>query len=140
MRATGSSVRTAGWSAGQRFKTLAKAWRRRALRPVFLACSGLVTGFAIAGTVVTGQAKFWLGALAGGTMALYIKNYSGEASIEASELRVRYESSRKRRAGPRTTWSTLAPFFPTPEPKLALSRPRGTIGRDGQTRLNGAST
>jgi hypothetical protein len=154
MRATGDSVRTAGGSAGQRFKTLAKAWRRRALRPVFLACSGLVIGFAIAGTVVTGQAKFWLGALAGGTMALYMalresppwhiekwrageegerrtakalrqlpgrewkawhdlpgkngtnvdhvvlgpaglflldsKNYSGEASIEASELRVRW--------------------------------------------------
>lgn len=72
MRATGSSVRTAGWSAGQRFKTLAKAWRRRALRPVFLACSGLVIGFLIAGTVVAGQAKFWLGALAGGTVALYM--------------------------------------------------------------------
>ncbi len=154
MLATKRSVRTAGGSAGQRFKTLAKAWRRRALRPVFLACSGLVIGFAIAGTVVTGQAKFWLGALAGGTMALYMalresppwhiekwrvgeegerrtakalrqlpgrewkawhdlpgkngtnvdhvvlgpaglflldsKNYSGEASIEAGELRVRW--------------------------------------------------
>jgi hypothetical protein len=154
MLATQRSVRTAGGSAGQRFKTLAKAWRRRALRPVFLACSGLVIGFAIAGTVVTGQAKFWLGALAGGTMALYMalresppwhiekwrvgeegerrtakalrqlpgrewkawhdlpgkngtnvdhvvlgpaglflldsKNYSGEASIEAGELRVRW--------------------------------------------------
>jgi hypothetical protein len=65
-------VRAAGGSAGQRFKTLAKAWRRRALRPVFLACGGLVLGFAIAGTVVAGQAKFWLGALAGGTMAIYM--------------------------------------------------------------------
>jgi hypothetical protein len=72
MLAAKRSVRTAGGSAGQRFKTLAKAWRRRALRPVFLACSGLVIGFAIAGTVVTGQAKFWLGALTGGTMALYM--------------------------------------------------------------------
>jgi hypothetical protein len=154
MLAAKRSVRTAGGSAGQRFKTLAKAWRRRALRPVFLACSGLVIGFAIAGTVVTGQAKFWLGALTGGTMALYMalresppwhiekwrageegerrtvqgaasaprsrveslarsarkerdqcrhvvlgpaglflldsKNYSGEASIEAGELRVRW--------------------------------------------------
>jgi hypothetical protein len=30
---------------------------RRALRPVFLACSGLVIGFAIAGTVVTGARR-----------------------------------------------------------------------------------
>ena len=72
MLATKRSVGTAGGSAGQRFKALARAWRRRALRPVFLACSGLVLGFAIAGTVVAGQAKFWLGALAGGTMALYM--------------------------------------------------------------------
>jgi hypothetical protein len=72
MLATWRSVRTAGGSAGQRFKTLAKAWRWRALRPVFLACSGLVLGFAIAGTLVAGQAKFWLGTLAGATMAVYL--------------------------------------------------------------------
>jgi hypothetical protein len=72
MLATGRSMRAAGQSAGQRFKGLARAWRRRTLRPVFLACCGLVIASGVAGILIAGQAKFWLGALAGATMALYM--------------------------------------------------------------------
>lgn len=151
--------RAAGGSAGQRFKGLAKSWRRRVLRPVFWGACGLVVALSVAGAIVAGQAKFWLGILAGATMSLYMalrdsppwhvekwrigqegerrtaralrnlaapewriwhdlpgksgtnvdhvvlgpaglflldsKNYSGEASIEGQELRVRWLEDRE---------------------------------------------
>jgi hypothetical protein len=62
----------AGGSAGRRFETLARAWRRRVLRPVLLACSALVIAFSVAGALVNGQAKFWFGVLAGATVAVYL--------------------------------------------------------------------
>jgi hypothetical protein len=62
---------SAGRSAGQRFETLARAWRRRVLRPVFLACSGFVIAFSVVGILISGQAKFWFRILAGATMAVY---------------------------------------------------------------------
>lgn len=66
------SARGAGRSAEERFETLARAWRRRALRPVFLSCCGLVIAFTVAGNLIPGQARFWFGLLAGATMAVYL--------------------------------------------------------------------
>ena len=66
------SAAAAGESAGRRFQTLARTWRRRVLRPILLGCTALVLILAVAGTLVEGQAKFWLGMLAGATMAVYV--------------------------------------------------------------------
>jgi Nuclease-related domain len=68
----GRSAGGAGRSAEERFETLARAWRRRALRPVFLFCSGLVIAFTVAGNLIPGQTRFWFGLLAGATMAVYL--------------------------------------------------------------------
>jgi hypothetical protein len=62
----------AGQSAEQRFETLARAWRRRTLRPVLFVAATLVIALTIAGTLAQGQAKFWLGLMVGATMALYV--------------------------------------------------------------------
>jgi len=42
------------------------------LRPVSLTCAGLVIAFSVVGVVISDQAKFWLGLLAGCTLALYM--------------------------------------------------------------------
>jgi Nuclease-related domain len=42
------------------------------LRPVFLICLVLVISFSVAGTLVSGQWKFWFGMLAGATMTFYL--------------------------------------------------------------------
>jgi hypothetical protein len=72
MLGTRRTLRPAGGSAGRRFRELARAWRRRALRPVWVACSLLFLALSVAGTVASGQAKFWLGMLAGATIAFYV--------------------------------------------------------------------
>jgi hypothetical protein len=72
MLGTNRAERAAGTSAQHQFETLAHAWRRRVLGPVFVICSGLVIAFLIAGTVVPGQTKVLFGVLAGATMAMYV--------------------------------------------------------------------
>jgi hypothetical protein len=72
MLTTGRSERVAGGSAGQRFEGLVRSWRRRALRPIFWGTCALVVALSVAGTIVPGQARFWLGMLAGGTISLYM--------------------------------------------------------------------
>jgi hypothetical protein len=127
MLATGRSARAAGEAAGQRFKRLAKAWRR-ALRPVFLACCGLVITFGVAGILIAGQAKFWLGALAGATMALYmalattppalvtlsrhIPNHDTDQCTDRAELRVIELRRNHPRWGPRRLAYELAQVMP----------------------------
>src|SRR6266542_4455793 len=64
--------RTAGASAIRRFDTLVRAWRRRVIRPFLLGTVVLVIGFSVANAFVAGQAKFWLGMLAGATVTLYL--------------------------------------------------------------------
>jgi hypothetical protein len=71
MLGTNGSSRPAGDSAGRQFKQLARVWRRRVLPRVFLACSLVVVALSVASTLVSGQTKYWLGVVAGATMALY---------------------------------------------------------------------
>ena len=68
----GIADRRAGKSAGRRFETLTRAWRRRVLRPFLFASIGLVTIFSVAGSIATGQAKFWFGAATGCVVTIYI--------------------------------------------------------------------
>ena len=65
-----AATRRAGVSAGRRYRTLSRRWRRR-IRPVLLVVYAVAGVLIVAGYFwVQGNWKLWLGALAGGALGI----------------------------------------------------------------------